>query len=152
MTAIEEITDLKGKVETLAKERDELTAAVVNHNEALKASVAAVEAALADNAKLKADLTAAAEASAKVTAEAAGKITALESDLAQAKGLLRDPAIAVVKAAVPSNAVPVGAEGGASVKTREQWNAEYDALPSKTRADAQARAEFRQAHKAELGL
>ena len=152
MTAIEEITDLKGKVETLAKERDELTAAVANHNEALKASVAAVEAALADNAKLKADLTAAVEASAKASAEAAGKITALESDLAKAKGLLRDPAIAVVQAAVPSNAVPAGAEGGASIKTREQWNAEYDALPSKTRADAQARAEFRQAHKAELGL
>jgi hypothetical protein len=107
---------------------------------------------IAERDALKAELAAVIETHGKATAEAAAKVTALESDLAKAKGLLRDPALAVVQAAVPSTTVPAGAEGGASIKTREQWNAEYDALPSKTRADAQARAEFRQAHAKELGI
>ncbi len=152
MTAIEEITGLQATVVTITAERDAAFAEIAKRDEAVQASVKQVEVALADNAALKAELAAVIETHGKATAEAAAKVTALESDLAKAKGLLRDPALAVVQAAVPSTTVPAGAEGGASIKTREQWNAEYNALPSVSRADAQARAEFRQAHAKELGL
>jgi len=152
MTAIQEITDLKMRIETITEEKGALKAKADADATALAAALSSVTALTSDNAALKAELAAVVETHGKATAEAAAKVTALESDLAKAKGLLRDPALAVVQAAVPSNTVPAGAEGGASIKTREQWNAEYDAMPSKTRADAQARAEFRQAHKAELGL
>ena len=152
MTAIEEITDLKMRVETITAEKAALEARIACYERATDADLSNAKALTSDNAALKAELASVIEAHGKATAEAAAKITALESDLAKAKGLLRDPALAVVQAAVPSNTVPAGAEGGASIKTREQWNAEYNALPSVTRADAQARAEFRQAHAKELGL
>ena len=152
MTAIEEITAQKAQLAELQAAYDALTVKADADATALVASLSNVTALTSDNAALKAELAAVIETHGKATAEAAAKVTALESDLAKAKGLLRDPALAVVQAAVPSTTVPAGAEGGASIKTREQWNAEYDAMPSKTRADAQARAEFRQAHKAELGL
>jgi FtsZ-binding cell division protein ZapB len=152
MTAIEEITDLKMRIETITEEKAALEARIAGYERATDADLSNAKALTSDNAALKAELAAVIETHGKATAEAAAKVTALESDLAKAKGLLRDPALAVVQAAVPSTTVPAGAEGGASIKTREQWNAEYDALPSKTRADAQARAEFRQAHAKELGL
>jgi hypothetical protein len=153
MTAIEEITSLQATVGTITAERDAALAEIAKRDEAVQASVKQVETALSDNAALKAELAAVIETHGKATAEAAAKVTALESDLAKAKGLLRDPALAVVQAAVPSTTVPAGAEGGASKKTRAQLEAEYAAIQGTDRRDtARLQAEFRKQNAQALGL
>lgn len=151
MTAIEEITSLQASVTALTAERDALKAAAAKHEEAIQASVKQVETALADSAKTRADLATAVEAHAKATADTAVKVTALESDLAKAKGQLRDPAFAAAAAAV-SNPVPVGAEGGTAKLSSEQAIAQYNAMPRATREDAKELAAFRAANWEVLGI
>lgn len=153
MTAIEEITSLQATVGTITAERDAALAEIAKRDEAVQASVKQVEVALSDNAALKAELAAVIETHGKATAESAAKVAALESDLAKAKGLLRDPALAVVQAAIPSTTVPAGAEGGASKKTRAQLEAEYAAIQGTDRRDtARLQAEFRKQNAQALGL
>jgi hypothetical protein len=153
MTAIEEITSLQATVGTITAERDAALAEIAKRDEAVQASVRLVETALSDNAALKAELAAVVETHGKATAEAAAKVSALESDLAKAKGLLRDPALAVVQAAVPSTTVPAGAEGGVSKKNRAQLEAEYAAIQGTDRRDtARLQAEFRKQNAQALGL
>jgi hypothetical protein len=153
MTAIQEITDLKMRIETITEEKGALKAKADADATALAAALSNVTALTSDNAALKAELAAVVETHGKATAEAAAKVTALESDLAKAKGLLRDPALAVVQAAVPSTTVPAGAEGGASKKTRAQLEAEYAAIQGTDRRDtARLQAEFRKQNAQALGL
>jgi hypothetical protein len=153
MTAIEEITDLKMRVETITAEKAALEARIACYERATDADLSNAKALTSDNAALKAELAAVIEAHGKATAESAAKLTALESDLAKAKGLLRDPALAVVQAAVPSTTVPAGAEGGASKKTRAQLEAEYAAIQGTDRRDtARLQAEFRKQNAQALGL
>ena len=162
MTAIEQITDLQTQVATLTEEVAVLTADSAKHNEALNASVVALteqrdalqaagEKLVAEHAEALAAITAERDAALASLAENATEIEAARAEIAKMTGRLRDPAFDAA-AIEESISAPAGAEGGASHKTRDQWNAEYNALPSATREDAQARAEFRKAHKSELGL
>jgi hypothetical protein len=153
MTAIEEITAQKAQLAELQAAFDALKVKADADSTALAAALSNVTALTSDNAALKAELAAVVETHGKATAESAAKVTALESDLAKAKGLLRDPALAVVQAAVPSNTVPAGAEGGASKKTRAQLEAEYAAIQGTDRRDtARLQAEFRKQNAQALGL
>jgi hypothetical protein len=153
MTAIEEITAQKAQLAELQAAFDALTVKAADDAAMVAAGIVQGGKLIAERDALKAELAAVIETHGKATAEAAAKVTALESDLAKAKGLLRDPALAVVQSAVPSNTVPAGAEGGASQKTRAQLDAEYAAIQGTDRRDtARLQAEFRKQNAQALGL
>jgi len=149
MTAIEEIAFFKaelataqGVIEASKGQADETTSALA----ALTAERDKVAGELAAAVAEHAETVKAYEAA---QAEAQAKADALATELAEAKGRLRNPAFAP---RAESDPVPGGAEAAAPAKTAEEWQAEYNALPSKTADDHRARAQFRKDHKAELGL
>ena len=139
MTALEEIAAQKAELAELQAAHDALKVKADADGPALAAALESIAALTTERDTLKAAIDKATAEHAAVIAAAAEKLTEGEGELAKAKGALRDPAFAAA-ALTETASVPAGAEGGASHKTKEQWNAEYDALPNASLADAKARA------------
>jgi len=133
----DKVAESAASIETLSNEKTQLTADLETAKADLETAKASLESSQADHdAKVK---------------EMQDQLDKVVSDLAQTKAELRDPALKNTKLE-ETNLSASGEAGNETVKTSAELHAEYNALPSRTLEDARARAEFRAAHKTELGL
>jgi len=153
MTLLENIESLKAEGAKATADIAERDAAIAAKDAELVTAAEAFKALDVGSKKLLTERDEALAAGAKAVEDCNAKQTELDTAsaaLAEATGKLRNPAIAAA-CVTESDPVPSGADATA-IKTREQLESEYAAIPSDTLEGAQTRAIFRETNKAELGL
>ena len=147
MTVVQELEEKKGELEASAVKIAELEASIVSLNEESSKAIEALNMEAAEAKKhLDASVAECAELKSQIDVKDA-KLAEIEEDLNKAKAALANPAFAAAAVSGSEKSVEEGRSEAKARMTKEEALAEY-----KNISDAKERAEFRKAHKEELGL